>query len=132
VVVDPLRRQVQWVGPGRSRKTARHFFEQLPAGPAQRIQGRGHRQGALDHSFTVKSKDHSKVLVTHAESTYAVSKEKCDDRAGNDKDVCVEEAKAVEVKSLADAKLGKEIGEARTDIADEKRGLRLQGGHREM
>ncbi|EFK95158.1 transposase, IS204/IS1001/IS1096/IS1165 family protein [sediment metagenome] len=38
VVVDPIRRQVLWVGPGRSRETARHFFEQLPAGVAQRIQ----------------------------------------------------------------------------------------------
>jgi hypothetical protein len=75
----------------------------------------------LEYSFTGKSKERNKVLVAKAESTYAVAKEKCDDKAGNDKDVCVKEAKAVEVKALADAKLGKEIGEARKDAADEKR-----------
>jgi hypothetical protein len=75
----------------------------------------------LEYSFSGKSKDRNKVLVAKAESTYAVAKEKCDDKAGNDKDVCVKEAKAVEVKALADAKLGKEIGEARKDAAADKR-----------
>ena len=37
VVVDPIRRQVLWVGNGRSRETARTFFEQLPAGVAAQI-----------------------------------------------------------------------------------------------
>lgn len=37
VVVDPISRQVLWVGQGRSRETARQFFEQLPVGVAQRI-----------------------------------------------------------------------------------------------
>jgi transposase len=37
VVVDPIRRQVLWVGKGRSRETARAFFEELPAGVAEQI-----------------------------------------------------------------------------------------------
>jgi len=37
VVVDPISRQVLWIGLGRSRETARAFFEQLPQGAAQRI-----------------------------------------------------------------------------------------------
>ena len=37
VVVDPIRGQVLWVGKGRSRETARAFFEQLPAGVAGQI-----------------------------------------------------------------------------------------------
>jgi hypothetical protein len=61
------------------------------------------------------------VWVAAGESTYAVAKERCDDLTGNPKDVCVKEAKAVEVKALADAKLGKEIGEARHDAAADKR-----------
>jgi hypothetical protein len=75
----------------------------------------------LEFSFTGKSEDRNKVLVAKAKTNYAVAKEKCDDKAGNDKDVCVKEAKAVEVKALADAKLGKDIGDARKDAADEKR-----------
>ncbi len=38
VVVDPIGRQVLWIGQGRSRETARAFFEQLPAGVAKRIE----------------------------------------------------------------------------------------------
>jgi transposase len=38
VVVDPIARQVLWIGQGRSRETARSFFEQLPAGAAERIE----------------------------------------------------------------------------------------------
>jgi hypothetical protein len=33
-----------------------------------------------------------------------VAKEKCDDKAGNEKDVCVKEAKAALVRAKADAK----------------------------
>ena len=38
VVVDPIARQVLWIVPGRSRETARAFFEQLPDGVAERIE----------------------------------------------------------------------------------------------
>jgi hypothetical protein len=74
-----------------------------------------------EFSYSGKTADHNKVLVAKAESAYAVAKERCDDKAGNLKDVCVKEAKAVEIKALADAKLGKEIGAARKDASTEKR-----------
>ncbi len=38
VMVDPIGRQVLWIGQGRSRETARAFFEQLPPGAAERIE----------------------------------------------------------------------------------------------
>ena len=75
----------------------------------------------LEAAHSGKAADQNKVLVVKAEAAYAVAKEKCDDLAGNVKDVCVKEAKAVEVKALADAKLGKQIGEATTEAADDKR-----------
>lgn len=75
----------------------------------------------LEFSYTGKPADRTKVLVAKAETTYAVAKERCDDLSGNPKDVCVKEAKAAEVKAKADAKLGKEIGEARKDAAADKR-----------
>jgi hypothetical protein len=74
----------------------------------------------LEYGYSGKSTDRNKVLVTKAESAYAVAKEKCDDKAGNSKDVCVKEAKAVEVKALADAKMGKEIGAAKKDAAADR------------
>ena len=75
----------------------------------------------LEYSYTGKPKDQTKLQVAKAESSYAVAKEKCDDKKGNDKDVCVKEAKAVEVAALADAKMGKKIGEAKKDAAQDKR-----------
>jgi hypothetical protein len=75
----------------------------------------------LEYKHTGKSGDRNKLLTVKAETAYAVAKERCDDKSGNAKDVCVQEAKAVEVKALADAKMGKEIGEARQDAAASKR-----------
>jgi len=74
----------------------------------------------LEYGYTGKAADYNKVLVAKAESAYAVAKERCDDLAGNAKDVCVKEAKAVETKALADAKMGKTIGEAKKDAAADK------------
>lgn len=71
----------------------------------------------LEYSYTAKDTDRNKVLVAKAESTYAVAKERCDDKAGNAKDMCRSEAKAIETKALAQAKLGKEIISAEKDAA---------------
>ena len=74
----------------------------------------------LEYSYTGKPKDGNKVRVAKAEAVYAVAKERCDDLSGNPKDVCVKEAKAVKVSALADAKLGKEIGQTRRDATADK------------
>lgn len=74
----------------------------------------------LKYSYTGKASDQTQVFVAKAKSAYAVVKEKCDDQAGNAKDVCVKEAKAVEVRALADAKLGKKIDEASKEAATDK------------
>jgi hypothetical protein len=75
----------------------------------------------LTANYSGTAADQNKLLVARAEAAYAVAKEKCDDQAGNAKDVCVKEAKAVETKALADAKMGKQISAARSDAASDKR-----------
>ena len=75
----------------------------------------------LEYSYTGKAKDQNKLAKAKAEASYAVAKEKCDDKAGNDKDVCVKEAKANETRALADAKMGKEMGASKTEAVDDKR-----------
>jgi hypothetical protein len=74
----------------------------------------------LEYGYTGKPADRNKVRVAKAESAYAVAKERCDDRLGNAKDVCIKEAKAVQTKALADIKMGKEIGEVKKDAAADK------------
>lgn len=59
----------------------------------------------LNAAYKPSAKAHRAVLDTKAEAAYAVAKERCDDLAGNPKDVCLKEAKAAEVSAKADAKL---------------------------
>ena len=75
----------------------------------------------LEFSHTGTRKDQDRIVTVKADTTYAVAKERCDDKTGNDKDVCVKEAKAVQTKALADLKLSQKVGAARTDAATDKR-----------
>ncbi len=68
---------------------------------------------------TAKAREHA--IHEGAEADYKVAKERCDDRAGNDKDVCIKEAKAVLAKTQADAKATKKGTEARMDANKDKR-----------
>lgn len=74
----------------------------------------------LQFSYTGKPGDQAKIWKIKAETTYAVAKEKCDDLAGNAKDVCVKEAKAAEVKTLANTEMAKDIREVKKDGAQDK------------
>jgi hypothetical protein len=75
----------------------------------------------LEYGYTTKPGDQAKVMEARAEGAYAVAKERCDDMAGNAKDVCVKEAKAIEIKAVVDARMGKQIGEVKKDASDDKR-----------
>ena len=79
---------------------------------------------------TPKAREASRVA--HAQANYDVAIEKCDDLAGNVKDVCVKEAKAALVKGKANAKVDRvaavtsqdaasKQAEARKDANDDKR-----------
>ena len=56
-----------------------------------------------------------------AEANYKAAKERCDDRKGNDKDVCMKVAKAELTRAKADAKANRKTVEARQDAAKDKR-----------
>jgi hypothetical protein len=74
----------------------------------------------LDYRRTGKESHRKEVAEARAESSYAVSKEKCDDLAGNAKDVCVQDAKAAQTRAKADAKSSAKVDEARSEATDEK------------
>ena len=71
-------------------------------------------------AFENTPKNREAARVAHAEATYKVSKEKCDDLAGNAKDVCVKEAKAAQVKGKADAKVDRVAADTRIDGAEKR------------
>ncbi len=72
-----------------------------------------------DYKNTAKAIYDGRKSVATAE--YDLAKTKCGVKAGNDKDVCIKEAKAIEVRAQADAKAGTKISDARADASDEKR-----------
>lgn len=59
-------------------------------------------------------KNRYKLRLARAESEYDVAKEKCDDLAGNAKDVCIKDAKAAVTAAKADASTEKETSNATT------------------
>jgi hypothetical protein len=63
------------------------------------------------------AKNRENARLARAEATYNVAKERCDDLAGNPKDVCVKEAKAALGRGKADAKVDRVASESRQDAA---------------
>ena len=59
-----------------------------------------------------------KVRLARADADYAIAKEKCDDLAGNVKDVCVKEAKANAIAAKADAKAQMQSANANETAAE--------------
>ena len=70
---------------------------------------------AAAYENTAKTRESARVA--HAQATYNVAIEKCDDLAGNRKDVCVKEAKAGLVKGKANAKVDRVAADTSTDAA---------------
>ncbi|HXC37892.1 MAG TPA: hypothetical protein VN667_03020, partial [Burkholderiales bacterium] len=58
----------------------------------------------LDATYRPSRDTDYKARVARAEADYSVARQKCDDKAGNVKDVCVKEAEAGAVAAKADAK----------------------------
>lgn len=56
-----------------------------------------------------------------ADADYAVAKAKCGSKSGNDKDVCIKEAKVVKTNAMMDSKANQKSSEARKDAREEKR-----------
>lgn len=68
-------------------------------------------------AFKHTPKARESARVAHAQASYVVAIEKCDDLAGNPKDVCVKEAKAEFVKGKANAKVDRVTADTRQDAA---------------
>jgi len=76
-------------------------------------------EAELEAQYKPSKKATYEVSVTRAEADYAVAKEKCDDKAGNDEDVCEKEAKAALVRGKADAKAQLKTSEANATAREE-------------
>lgn len=66
----------------------------------------------LEASYSPSDKHRYEVGVAKANAAHAVAKERCDDLAGNAKDVCRKEAKAAYVAAKANAKVAAKTADA--------------------
>lgn len=69
----------------------------------------------LDYNHTGDAKDQLKLNEAVYEARYDVANEKCDDMAGDAKDLCQREAKTARDKAKAEAKLSKKVADAVDD-----------------
>lgn len=69
----------------------------------------------LEYNYSGDPKDEMKLWEARIDSRYQIAKEKCDDLAGKDKDVCTREAKTTHDKGKADLKLAKKTNDAAED-----------------
>jgi len=75
----------------------------------------------LDVASKPGRKSRYALRIAKANAQYHVAREKCDDLAGNAKDVCVKQAKAARTSTKADARTDNKIAEAHKEAAADKR-----------
>lgn len=78
-------------------------------------------QARLKAQHTGKQSDKDDAVKASIEARHNVAKERCDDVQGNQKDVCVKQAKADRDKAMASLKARQDIQEARDEAAEKKR-----------
>lgn len=61
-----------------------------------------------------------KATVKQADIDYKVAKAKCDEQKGNDKDVCLKEAKAAHTTTIANAKADRKSQNAHKEATEDK------------
>ena len=76
------------------------------------------------HENTPKAREHARIA--HAQANHDVAIEKCDDLAGDRKDVCVKEAKAEFVKAKAHANVDRVVTDTQKDAATKQADARKE------
>ncbi|WP_422017951.1 hypothetical protein [Roseateles sp.] len=84
-------------------------------------EAKGHEKVAmaqLEYNYTGKPGDEMKLREARYEARYEVAKEKCDDFAGDQKDICKREATTARDKAKADVKQAKRVNDAAEDAEE--------------
>jgi hypothetical protein len=81
---------------------------------------RVHTVAAAEAQYKNTPRAQAAARTSIANADYGVAKAKCGAMTGNEKDVCIKEAKAAAVAAKADAKADKKVIVARTDAREDK------------
>jgi len=80
----------------------------------------------LEANYKNTDKARNDARVAKADADYDVAKEKCDDLSGNQKDVCVKQAKAAHTQAKAGAKVAKVDQKTSASTADKRADVRRE------
>ena len=86
---------------------------------AKAMRVRTEEEAGAMYRNTLKAFTQSRLRI--ASANYDLDKVRCASLTGNDKDVCIRQAKATLISAQADARADKKAMEARTDARDDKR-----------
>jgi len=79
---------------------------------------------ALDARRSGTEKAMHDARVARIDADYELAKERCDDLAGNAKDVCQKQAKSTHTRAMGDARVARKSNEVRSDAAEQTRDVR--------
>ena len=80
----------------------------------------------LEANYKNTDKARNDARVAKADADYDVAKEKCDDLSGNQKDVCVKQAKAAHTQAKASTKVSKVDQKTSANTADKRADVRRE------
>jgi hypothetical protein len=86
---------------------------------AEAARTRTNAEAEAEYKNTPRARASARTAIVNSE--YNVAKAKCGSKTGNDKDVCIKEAKAAKVAVNADAKADKKVVAALIDASEDKR-----------
>jgi hypothetical protein len=84
----------------------------------------------LEAMYQPTKKTRYNVGIAKAEADFAVAREKCDDKAGNDKAVCIKEAQSAQIGAKADAKAAMKTADANEVASDKTAAARATAGEK--
>ena len=86
---------------------------------AKAAEKRAKAEAEANYKGTVKARTDARIA--NADADYMVASAKCDAQTGNEKNVCITEAKAKQTKAIADAKANKTAADAHADAREDTR-----------
>jgi hypothetical protein len=86
---------------------------------AKAAEKRAKAEAEANYKGTVKARTDARIA--NADADYMVASAKCDAQTGNEKNVCITEAKAKQTKAIADAKANKTAVDAHTAAREDTR-----------
>ena len=107
-------------------KAAREKCNELSGNPkdvciAEAKAAESRSKADAEAKYKNSSKAYLEARIAGVDADFAVAKEKCSAKSGNEKNLCLEEARAAHTKAIVDAKSKKEIRDLKSEASEDKR-----------